>query len=98
MLNELCVPDFDAVVNNNRFGSVLKRSFLHIDCIEFQIARSCRRKSRNRLNGCQIFEWFGVLKTKSELIFSFSHTPGGQVDLGQVRPGHLSRATCSDFH
>jgi len=96
MLNELCVPDFDAVVNNNRFGSVLKRSFfahwLHwiSDCTQLP--------SENRLNGCQIFEWFGVLKTKSELIFSFSHTPGGQVDLGQVRPGRLSRATCSDFH
>ena len=38
--------------------------------------------SEIHLNECQIFVWFGVLKTESEPIFCFLHIPtGNQLNL-----------------
>ena len=38
-----------------------------VDCMQFLL--------KNRLNGCQIFGWFGFIKTKSEPNFGFLHIP-----------------------
>jgi len=54
-----------------------KVSFIHF-LFEWQIA--CSLYGKNRVNGCQIFGWFGFLKTKSESNFGFPHIPRLQTE------------------
>jgi len=83
---KVCIPDFDTVDNKKIciqlfFGCVLYRSisahwmqgviFSHfyseLICMQFL--------SENNQNGCQILGRFSFLKSKSESIFDFRHTP-----------------------